>query len=290
VVPPPHEWPSLIQKVHSELRHFGIKRIYSLLALHYHWRRMYAQVQDVIARCEQCDKVRISFSSRQLTLSPFFIQGMFYRWSCDLARELPQTSRGNVYIMIMIEHFSKWVELVTLPDKSSHSTSQVFLQEVLSKFRACVECLTDQRSKFRGEFQDLLDHALIDHRRTSRDHPQIDGLVERMVQTCKKGFRNIYLIKNKEDWDLTSPWVTGCPIMPPCLISLLTFYFLGDIPFHPFPLLFKWTKLWTWIPQPLGLGSLQKGLLYLGGLCHGHGEPVHCITSRHLTICTHTRW
>jgi hypothetical protein len=48
---------------------------------------------------------------------------MFYHWSCDLAEELPQTSKGNVYIMIMIEHFSKWVELVMLPDKSSHSTS-----------------------------------------------------------------------------------------------------------------------------------------------------------------------
>jgi hypothetical protein len=88
---------------------------------------MYAQVQDIIARCEQCDRVRTSFSSRQLTLSPLFIQGMFYRWSCDLAGELPQTSRGNVYIMIMIKHFSKWVELVALLDKSSHSTSQAFL-------------------------------------------------------------------------------------------------------------------------------------------------------------------
>jgi hypothetical protein len=33
--------------------------------------------------------------------------------------------------MIMIEQFSKWVELVALLDKSSHSTSQVFLQQVL---------------------------------------------------------------------------------------------------------------------------------------------------------------
>jgi hypothetical protein len=89
---------------------------------------MYAQVQNVIARCEQSDKVRTSFSSRQLTLSPLPIQGMFYHWSCDLDGELPQTSKGNVYIMIMIEHFSKWVELVALPDKSSHNTSHAFLQ------------------------------------------------------------------------------------------------------------------------------------------------------------------
>jgi hypothetical protein len=66
---------------------------------------------------------------------------------------------------------------------------------------------------------------------------------------------------------LTSPWVIGCPNTLFCFISLLTFYFLGDIPFHPLPLLLKWTKLWTWTPQPLGLGSLQKGLLYSRGLC-----------------------
>ncbi len=89
--------------------------------------------------------------------------------------------------MIMIEHFSKWVELVALRDKSSHSTSHAFLQHVLSRFGACVECFIDQRSKFKRKFQDLLDHVLIDHRRTSRDYPQANGFVERMVQTCKKG-------------------------------------------------------------------------------------------------------
>jgi hypothetical protein len=176
---------------------------------------------------------------------------MFYRWSCDLAGELPQTSRGNVYIMIMIEHFSKWVELVALPDKSSHNTSHAFLQQVLSRFGACAECLTDQGSEFRGKFQDLLDHALIDHRQTSRDHPQADGLVERMVQTCKKGLRKFASLRTKRigTWPShTLPWVTECPNTPLYLISLLTFYFLGDTPFHPLPLLLKWTRLWTWIP------------------------------------------
>jgi len=89
---------------------------------------MYVQIRDVITRCEQYDKMRTSFSSRQFTFSPLPIQGIFYYWSCDLARGLQQTLRGNAYIMIMIEHFSKWVEFVTLLDKSSHSTNQAFLQ------------------------------------------------------------------------------------------------------------------------------------------------------------------
>jgi hypothetical protein len=65
--------------------------------------------------------------------------------------------------MIKIEHFSKWVKLVALLDKSSHNTSRAFLQHVLSRFRAYDECFSDQGSEFKGKFQDLLDHALIDH-------------------------------------------------------------------------------------------------------------------------------
>jgi hypothetical protein len=65
-----------------------LKCTYSLFDFHYHWKGMYVQVRNVIARCEQYDKVRTSFSSRQLTFSPLPIQGMFYCWSCDLIREL----------------------------------------------------------------------------------------------------------------------------------------------------------------------------------------------------------
>jgi hypothetical protein len=43
--------------------------------------------------------------------------------------------------MIMNEHFSKWVELVMLLDKSSHSTSHAFLQQVLSRFGLVLSAL-----------------------------------------------------------------------------------------------------------------------------------------------------
>jgi hypothetical protein len=41
----------------------------------------------------------------------------------------------------------------------------------------------------------------------SRDHPQANGLVERMVQTYKNGLQKICLIGNKEDWDLALPYI-----------------------------------------------------------------------------------
>jgi hypothetical protein len=78
---------------------------------------------------------------------------------------------------------------------------------------------------------------------------------------------------------LTLPWITRCPNTPICLISLLTFYFLGNILFHLFPLLLKWTSLWTWTLHPLRLGSSQRGLLYSKGLCPWPWKtcPLHII-------------
>jgi hypothetical protein len=52
MVPPPHEQLGFIQKVHLELGHFGVKHIYNIFIICYHWRGMYAQVQDIINRCE----------------------------------------------------------------------------------------------------------------------------------------------------------------------------------------------------------------------------------------------
>jgi hypothetical protein len=80
--------------------------------------------------------------------------------------------------------------------------------------------------------------------------PKLMALQRGWFRHVRKDFGRFASLGTKRigTWpSLTSPWVTGCPNMPLCLISLLTFYFLGDIPFHHLPLLLKWTRLWTWI-------------------------------------------
>ena len=146
---------------------------------------MYKQVRLYVRRCNSCAKVKASFVPRDVVLHALPIMGIFYRSSVYLAGPFPESEYGNYYIMVMIEHFSKWVEVVAIPTKESCETARVFRQYVLCRYGAPAEVLTDQGTEFRGEFQEMLDEALIDHRRTSRDHPQPDGLAERMVQTLK---------------------------------------------------------------------------------------------------------
>ncbi len=86
----------------------------------------------------------------------------------------------------MVEHFSKWTDLVPSPDKSNEGVAYAFLDRVLSHFGAPIEVLTDQGTKFQGEFQVLCEKVLIDHQTMSWNHLKADGLTERVVQMVKR--------------------------------------------------------------------------------------------------------
>ena len=169
---------------------------------------MHKQVQELVLHCMICDRVRASFNAPTPQLHPLPIMGLGFGWSLDFPGPLPLTVRHHRYVLVMVEHFSKWIELVALPDKASEGAAYAFLDRVLSHFGAPAEVLTDQGTEFQGEFQVLCDKALIDHRTTSRDHPEADGLAERVVQTVKRALRKYGLQKGHlGDWDIQLPWL-----------------------------------------------------------------------------------
>lgn len=78
----------------------------------------------------------------------------------------------------MIEHFSKWLELMLLLDHNNERTTYTFLDRVLNKFGALIEVLIDQGMEFYGKFQELCEKALIDHYTISQNHLEANELIE----------------------------------------------------------------------------------------------------------------
>jgi hypothetical protein len=197
----------LIRDVHERSGHVGVMKTRSLLTPHYWWLGLSADVARAVSGCSECDRVRAAFNAKHPTLQPLPIKGLFYRWGLDFAGPLPESSGGNRYVLVIVEHFSKTVILVPTRDKEPGTVAAGFTREVLTWFGACAEVVTDRGGEFGGAFQACLDAALIDHRSTSAYHPQANGLSERVVQVVKRALRKWCLRHAAEEWDAYLPWV-----------------------------------------------------------------------------------
>jgi len=101
-----------------------------------------------------------------------------YQWSLDFANPLNLIPQHNRYVLVMIEHFSKWLEFVPLPYHSNERITYAFLDMVFNKFGAQAKILIDKGIQFHGEFHELCEKALINHCTTSRNHPKAYGLTK----------------------------------------------------------------------------------------------------------------
>lgn len=206
IVPKPEQRVNLIRRVHLDVGHYGVKKTYSLLEPIYWWVGMYGDVQKEVSTCVVCDRVKATFEVKDPELKPLPIMGMFYRWGIDLFKMPFPSAAGNQYVVVMIEHFSKWIEIAAIPAKTAENVKAAFI-EVLARYGAPAEVLTDQGTEFEGLFAALLLALYIDHCITSRDHAQSNGLAERIVQMFKKALRKYCVLYDHDHWDEFLPWI-----------------------------------------------------------------------------------
>ena len=208
VVPPLNARVGLVQQTHAHTGHWGVRRTKALLLSSHWWQGLERDVAKVLANCEVCSQVKANFSVANPQLHPLPIGGLFYCWGVDLCGLFNTSKRGNEYVMVCIEHFSKHVELIALPDKSADNTAYAFLSHVVGRFGASAEVLTDRGAEFLGAFHQLLEECMIDHRTTSAQHPQADGLAERCVQTIKGALaKHVLQCGTMRDWDEHLHWI-----------------------------------------------------------------------------------
>jgi hypothetical protein len=208
IVPSPTDREAIVRAMHERSGHFGEKRTAHLLLTQFWWYGLFSDVYRVCRSCGLCRRVNADFNAKAPVLQPLPIKGLFYRWGVDLCGEFLKTPRGNRYIMVCIEYFSKHVELIPLPDKRPETTAHAFLSHVLARFGSCAEVVTDQGTEWRGAFDALLESCFIDHRTTAPNHPQADGLAEHIVQTVKNALRKLCeQCADVRSWDESIHWV-----------------------------------------------------------------------------------
>eukprot|EP00873_Tetraselmis_striata_P008292 jgi/Tetstr1/428556/TSEL_018550.t1 len=174
--------------------------------------------QQLVRRCAKYswhnDKVWLhtgdtasSFNKKHDRLKPMPLFGLFYRFSVDSAGPLPTSSEGHKYVIVIVEHFSKWIELVPVRDLEASTTAKALHQRVLARYGAPVEVVTDNGTEYQGAFREQLERHAIQPVDIPPGHSQANGMVERIVQVLKVALRKVVPTLGTASWHSRMPLI-----------------------------------------------------------------------------------
>jgi transposase InsO family protein len=169
----------LVFKMHNAYGHIGADGIEELLRTRAWWPSMKTDIKQWIKTCVHC---QITSCGRTTTepLHPLTPVPPFHRWSLDFIGQLPLTSNGNRWILVAIDHTTKW-PIVKVAQNATHEIVAKFIyQEIVLNFGCPTEIITDRGSNFTtATLNSYLKLIGVKHILTSAYHPRSNGVVER---------------------------------------------------------------------------------------------------------------
>ncbi len=179
----------LIERVHLHYGHIGSHHIYQTLKNYYHFRDMYRKICEFTSSCKVClcNKTRRRNSIGLLGhLGP--ASRPFEIMSLDTVGGFGGRRSTKRYLHILVDHFTRYVFILT----SANQTSSEFIRLLRLALRAhpIETLLTDQYGGLASnEFENFIKSQNIQHLFTAVDHPESNGLNERVNQSLVNRIR-----------------------------------------------------------------------------------------------------
>ena len=127
---------------------------------------MHTDVVNFVNHCELCKakrmrKARIPIQDMPISEFPFEIVGI------DTCGPFPSSTKGNKYIVTLVDHFSSWPEAYAVPDKTAKTIASFIPQHGCPRV-----ILSDRGTEFVNHIVGLLFERLkVSHIKTSQFHP-----------------------------------------------------------------------------------------------------------------------
>ena len=182
--------------------HLGRKKTREKTLQRYYWYGLRSDINLHVASCDECESIKPPVRPARAPLGRMTVGAPLDRLATDILGPLPETPRGNKYVLVVTDHFTKWVEVFAIPDQTAQTIANAILDEVIARFGCPLSLHSDQGANFNGELiAELCKLLEIRKTRTSVYHPSGNGQTERFNRTLMRMVK-AYLRGEQEDWDL----------------------------------------------------------------------------------------
>src|SRR6266540_359760 len=183
---------------HPLLGHFGPKATLNKLKERYYWPKMKDDIKSYIQTCDQCQ--RRGKTTDENELHSIKIKEPFHQWGIDIVGSLTETSRGNKYIVVAIDYFTKYPEARALANANARNIANFLYEDIICRHGCPRKIISDRETHFNNQvIENLLKRFKIRHNLLTPYHPKTNGLVERFNKTLCESLAK--LNEERENWD-----------------------------------------------------------------------------------------
>ena len=191
---------NVICSFHDESGHLCHVKTLNRVKDRYFWPGMLTDVKEWYEKSVKCQQKRDAVPNLRAPLQPITTSRPRELVTIDLV-EYPVSNDGNRYALVVIDNFTKYLELFPIKDGTAVTIADKLANEHIPRNGAPEQLHTDQGKNLNAKVViDVCDILQTCKTRTIPFHPQSDGATERVIRTV-----NVMLSKavseNQKDWD-----------------------------------------------------------------------------------------
>jgi hypothetical protein len=160
------------------------------------------KVIEIMKTCDICQKLKKQQSKRlaeMLNITPTEPNQLI---TTDIAGQFKETSRKNKYFLVVIDHFTKYIQISAMKRLQAEDVSQVLVDNWMMTFGIPESILSDGGTKYWSKLlEEVYEYLDINGLRTTPFNPQCYGQSERTVEKAKKMIR-AFIDLDQSNWDL----------------------------------------------------------------------------------------
>ena len=145
---------SVLVECHCKPRagHLGRRKtLKKLKSLGIWWDGMSQSVRSFIRSCKVCLETKPTYRRRQGKMLSTTSSRPWEKVGVDLMGPLPKSYVGHEYILVAVDHFSKFVEILPLKTANSQSVATTLVRELFCRYGPPETLLSDNGPQFRGK-------------------------------------------------------------------------------------------------------------------------------------------
>ena len=111
----------ILYQMHDSLLagHMGTKKTKEKLLQRFYWFNLKEEVNRYIRSCDTCARNKRRVKAPKAPIGSLVAGEPWDILATDYVGPLPVTPRGNKYILVMTDHFTKFVEVIAVPDQTA---------------------------------------------------------------------------------------------------------------------------------------------------------------------------